>query len=198
MTYTNSLLLINVDPGFSRQEWIRSRPSKTFRTSYTLSSFPSRSLLCKSWHNLLKTNNASRECGSSRSWPVPAVVLGAVTSSWTAEASSSSLICLYLHSKEHTGCRVCLQYKFAEALQDTHQPNLPLGIPSSFTSSKLAASLSATRLLAGVAVFSAAPSWPSLLRAFDDLGTEKRATVLSSSFIWPIKRLSCSPCCPAS
>ena len=172
---------------------MRSRPSKTFRTSYTLSSLPSRSLLCKSWHNLLKTNNASRECGSSRSWPVPAVVLGVLTSSCTAEASSSSLICLYLHSKEHTGWRVCLQYRFAEALQDTHHPNLPLGIPSSLTSSKLAASFSATLLFVGLAVFSAALS-PSLLRAFDDLGTEKSATELSSSFIYPNKRLSCSPC----
>jgi hypothetical protein len=41
-------------------------------------------------------------------------------------------MCLYLHSNEQTGCLVCLQYKLADDLQEIHQPNFPLGIPTSF------------------------------------------------------------------
>lgn len=33
ITVTNSFRLMNVDPGFSRQEWMRSRPRRTFLTS---------------------------------------------------------------------------------------------------------------------------------------------------------------------
>ena len=175
---------MNVDPGFSKHEWIKSRPSNTFLTSYTLSSFPSRSLLCKSWHNLLNTKRASRACGSSGARaPDWLVDLVRTTSSWVAWASSSSLICLYLHSNEHTGCLVCLQYKLAGCLQEIHHPNLPQGTPYSLTTGAPVCSLL-------TAVFSGT----SFFLVFEDLGTAKRGTwpsssyhcVINASFLWSL------------
>lgn len=44
----------------------------------------------------------------------------------------ASVRCFFLHSEEHTGCFVSLQYRLAVFLQTIHQPNLPASIPSSF------------------------------------------------------------------
>ena len=45
---------------------------------------------------------------------------------------SKRFICFYLHSNEHTGCLVSLQYRLAEFRHTMHQPNLPAGILCSF------------------------------------------------------------------
>lgn len=45
---------------------------------------------------------------------------------------SRRFMCFYLHSNEHTGWRVSLQYKLAYPRHMMHQPNLPAGISISF------------------------------------------------------------------
>ena len=80
-------------------------------------------------------------------------------------------MCLYLHSKEQTGCLVCLQYRLAPFLQETHQPNFPAVWP-----------ISLTRLLWAYfeVGFSSVPSSPFF---FFPTGTEYRGTCPHSSSI---------------
>ena len=49
-----------------------------------------------------------------------------------ASIESIRFTCFYLHSKEHTGCLVSLQYRLAAFLHTIHHPNLPAGIACSF------------------------------------------------------------------